>query len=336
MEHRHLGNSGLRVSPLCLGTLTFADRTDEATARSIIALARDAGVNFLDTADVYVGGRSEELVGKLISDDRANWVLGTKVGEPLGKTPNRGGLGRKWLMQSIDESLRRLGTDYVDIYYLHLEDPSTPMEETVIALGDIIRQGKARFFGISNYSGWRIAHVVALCDRLGIQRPAVCQPHYNAFSRGAEIEVLPACQHYGIGIAAYSPLGRGVLTGKYQPGAAAPVDSRVGRDNKRIMVTDYRKESLDLAQTLRAHAEKRGRTAVQVALKWVLNNRLVQAVVAGPRSVEQWRDYLDALDAPFDAEDEALINELVAAGHTSTPGWTDPAQPVLGRVPRVA
>src|SRR6266849_1677147 len=332
MDYRRLGESGLKVSPLCLGTMTFGDRTDAAEAGRIVASAREAGVNFIDTADVYVKGESERITGKLIASDRDHWVLATKVANAMSDDPNRRGTGRKWILKAIDESLERLGTDYVDIYYLHKDIEETPIEETVVAMGDVIRAGKARYFGVSNFRGWRISEVVHACARLGAPRPIVCQPYYNAMNRGPEVEILPACHHHGIGVVPYSPLARGVLTGKYSPGAEPPAESRVGRKDKRILETEFRGESLAIAQKIKAHAERRGLSAGHFALNWVLANRIVTSVIAGPRTLEQWNDYLAALGKPFDAEDVSLVDSLVRPGHPSTPGYNDPAYPFHGRL----
>lgn len=334
MEYRKLGGSGLQVSPICLGAMMFGDRTDEATARSIVASAQDAGINFIDTADVYTKGESERMVGKLIASSRGRWVLATKVGNPMGDGPNQRGLSRKWVMQAINMSLTRLNTDYVDIYYLHRDDYETSLEETLGVVADVIKQGKARYWGISNYRAWRIVTAVHLCRQLGVPQPIVCQPYYNAMNRMPEVEILPTCAHYGIGVVPYSPLARGVLTGKYQPDEAAPEDTRAGRKDTRMMQTEFRAESLAMAQEIKAHAEARGMTAGQFAVNWVLNNSLISAVIAGPRTLEQWSEYLGALEHQCNAEDEALIDRLVKPGHPSTPGYTDPKDPVRGRTPR--
>lgn len=334
MQYRCLGNSGLKVSPLCLGAMMFGGRTDAATSGRIIDDALGSGINFIDTADAYNGGASEEVVGQAIADRRHDWVLATKVANAMGDSPNSRGLSRKWLMQACENSLRRLGTDYVDIYYLHKEDHDTPLGETVAALGSLIQQGKIRYFGLSNYRGWRVAEVCRLCDDLSVPRPVVSQPYYNAMNRMPEVEHLPACEFYGLGVVPYSPLARGVLTAKYKPGAAPDADSRAGHQDRRMMQTEWRDESLQLAQTIREHAEARGITPVQFAVAWVLNNALVTATIAGPRTEEQWQGYLAALDYSFTAEDEALVDGLVAPGHPSTPGYNDPAYPLEGRRPR--
>ncbi len=332
IDYRRLGSSGLEVSTLCLGTMMFGDRTDAATAQKIIASAFEAGVNFIDTADVYAEGASEAIVGPAIAANRRRWILATKVGNVMTAEPHDGGLSRRWIMQACEDSLRRLATDYIDIYYLHKDDTDTPLEETIEAVGDLIRAGKIRYFGVSNYRGWRIAEVVGLCAELSVPQPVVCQPYYNAFNRMPEVEVLPACDYYGLGVVPYSPLARGVLTGKYVPGAEPPAESRVGRKDRRIMETEFHAESLAMAQTIKAHAEKKGLTATQFALAWVLNNRIVSSVIGGPRTFEQWSDYLSVLGKTLDADDEALIDSLVTPGHPSKPGYNDPQYPFYGRI----
>lgn len=335
MDYRRLGRSGLRVSPLCLGTMMFGGATDEAQSRRIIDHAHDAGINFIDTADVYNEGRSEEVTGRAIAAHRQDWVLATKVANPMGTGPNRSGLSRRWVMQACEDSLRRLGTEVVDIYYLHKEDHQTPLEETVNAIADLVRQGKIRHFGVSNHRSWRVAEICRLCDEIGIDRPVVSQPYYNAMNRMPEVEHLPACGYFGLGVASYSPLARGVLTAKYAPGQAPAEGTRAGRGDKRMMQAEWREESLVIAQTVKEHAAKRGLTPIQFAVRWVLNNGLVTAAIAGPRTFEQWQAYLSALDADFTKEDEALVDSLVPAGHPSTPGYSDPAYPLEGRVSRV-
>ena len=334
MTYRPLGRSGLKVSSICVGTMMFGDRTDEREAGEIVAVARDRGINFIDTADVYSTGESERITGRIIAADRDRWVLATKVANPMSKDPNSRGLSRRWLMTAIDGSLQRLGLDHVDIYYLHKEDRSTPLAETVATLGDLIRSGKIRYFGVSNYRAWRIAEIVRLAEQLGVPPPVVCQPYYNAMNRMPEVEVLPACDHYGLGVAAYSPIARGILAGKYLPGQTPPQETRAGRNDKRILQTEWREESLVLAQQVKQHAEARGMTAAQFAVNWVLNNRLVTSAIVGPRTVEQMKEYGGSLDHAFAVQDEELIDSLVPTGHPSTPGYSDPAYPIEGRQPR--
>jgi aryl-alcohol dehydrogenase (NADP+) len=339
MEYRRLGKSGLAVSPLCLGTMMFGDQTDANAAARIVAGARDAGVNFIDTADVYANGLAERIVGASIRGDRDRWVLATKVGNRMpgrGEDPNRGGLGRKWIVRALESSLSRLGADYVDIYYLHQDHPETPLAETIGALSDMIVAGKARYWGLSNFRGWRIAEAIRVADSIGAPPPVVAQPYYNAMNRVPEVEILPACNHYGLGVVPYSPLARGVLTGKYEAGEAPPRGTRAGRNDRRMMETEFRSESLAMARTLKAHAERRGMTAGQFAVNWVLNNAIVTAVIAGPRTFGQWLEYVGALDHGVTAEDEALVDALVPPGHPSTPGYSDPRYPFFGRNARTA
>ena len=336
MEFRNLGKSGLKVSRLCLGTMMFGDRTDAAEAGRIVAAARDAGCNFIDTADVYAKGESERITGKLVAPDRHRWVLATKVANPMpiaggAEDPNRRGTSRKWIMQAIDESLERLDTEHVDIYYIHRDPGDVPLEETVAAMGDLIASGKVLHWGVSNLRGWRIAEAVRVCGELGVEKPIVCQPYYNAMNRQPENDILPACHHYGIGVVPYSPLARGVLTGKYAPGAEPPEGTRGGRKDKRFLETEFRAESLEIAQKVKAHAEGNGMGAGDFAVGWVLANPIVTSVIAGPRTLEQWTSYVGALGKPWSDADEALVDALVRPGHPSTPGYNDPAYPLTGR-----
>jgi len=331
MDYRRLGRSGLEVSPICLGTMMFGDRTDAAESTRIVDAAADAGINFIDTADKYAEGESERIVGKAIRAKRRHWILATKVGNPMTRRPHDGGISRRWILQACDDSLARLGTDAIDIYYLHKDDHATPLEESVAAMGDLIRAGKIRHWGVSNVRGWRIAEAVRVCGELGVPRPVVCQPYYNAMNRQPENDILPACHHYGIGVVPYSPLARGVLTGKYAKDVQPPAESRVGRKDKRMMETEFREESLAIAQKIKAHAERKGMTPGHCAFAWVLRNPIVSSVIAGPRTMEQWSDYLAGLGKAFDADDETLVDSLVSPGHPSTAGYNDPAYPLTGR-----
>jgi len=332
MQYRSLGRSGVQVSPLCLGTMMFGSQTDEATAGRITARAFEQGVNFIDTANVYNAGHSEEVVGRLIAPARDKWVLATKFGGGQGGWPNESGASRKAIVTAVDASLKRLGTDYIDLIYVHREDRATRVEEQVGALGDLIRAGKIRYYGLSNHRAWKIAEFSHIADRLGVDRPAASQPLYNLANRQIEIEHLTACAHYGVGVVPYSPLARGVLTAKYEPGAKPGADTRAGRADKRISETEWRPESLTLAQEIKRHAESRGITTGQFAVAWVLANKLITSAIAGPRTLEQWEDYVPALDYRWTEEDEALVNRFVATGHPSTPGYNDPGHPYLGRV----
>ena len=331
MQYRRLGASNLNVSALCLGTMMFADQTDEAEAARIVASARDHGVNFIDTADVYSKGGSEQMVGRLLIADRHDWVLATKLGNAMGSRPNQSNYSRTWIMREVEDSLRRLATDYVDILYLHRDFAGANLEEPVRAMGDLIRAGKIRYWAVSNFRGWRIAEIANLCDRLGVPRPVACQPYYNLLNRMPEVEILPACEHFGLGVVPYSPIARGVLTGKYLPGQKPDADSRAGRADRRMMETEFREESLVIAQQLKAHAEGRGLTAGQFATAWVLANPIISSVIAGPRTLAQFEDYFGAVNVAISAQEEALVDGLVPRGHASTHGYTDPNYPFGGR-----
>jgi aryl-alcohol dehydrogenase-like predicted oxidoreductase len=331
MRYKNLGSSNLQVSALCLGTMMFGDQTDATEATRIAADAHAHGVNFIDTADVYSTGASEEMVGSLIKAQRHDWVLATKLGNKMSAAPNQSHYSRVWMMRALDSSLRRLQTEHIDIYYLHRDFAGMNLEEPVRAMGDMQRSGKIRYWGLSNFRGWRIAEMAHLARQLGVPAPVVCQPYYNLLNRMPEVEILPACDHHGIGVVPYSPIARGVLTGKYAPGAAPEAGTRAGRGDKRMTETEFRPESLVIAQRLKEHAATKGVTLAQFATAWVLANRMVSAVIAGPRTLAQWQDYLPAIDCVIDAADEALVDSLVAPGHPSTPGFTDPAYPLVGR-----
>ncbi len=331
MEYRRLGASNLKVSALCLGTMMFADQTDEAEAGRIIGSARAHGVNFIDTADVYSKGGAERMVGKLLAADRHDWILASKLGNPMQPTPNHSHYSRVWILRELEESLRRLDTDYLDILYLHRDFPGENLEEPVRAMGDLVRAGKIRYWAVSNFRGWRIAEIARLCDQLGTPRPVVCQPYYNLLNRMPEVEILPACQHFGLGVVPYSPIARGVLTGKYLPGQQPPQESRAGRADRRMMETEFREESLLIAQTLKRHAEARGLKLGQFATAWVLANPIVSSVIAGPRTLAQFEDYFGAVGVAVSAEEETMVDALVRPGHASTHGYSDPNYPLTGR-----
>ena len=333
MRYRFLGSGGIKVSEMCLGTMMFGGATAAADAQRIIGHAAESGINFIDTADAYADGRSEEIVGPAIKGKRDHWVLATKVAQQMGPNVTDRGLSRRYLMRAVDASLQRLKLDHIDLYYIHRVDPFTPWEQTVAAFGDLIRQGKIREWALSNVRAWHIPHIVHLCRELGVPQPAALQPYYNLMNRQPETELLPAAQFFNLGVVPYSPLARGVLTGKYKVNQLAEPGSRAARKDVRMMESEWRPESLMIAEKLKAHAEARGTTLVHWATAWVLNNKAVTSTIAGPRTFEQWTSYLGALDYKWTAEDEALADSLVPSGHASTPGFTDPAYPVEGRFP---
>ncbi|AVT19929.1 NADP-dependent oxidoreductase [Paracidovorax avenae] len=332
MQYRRLGRSNLQVSALCLGTMMFGDKTGREEAAAIVADARERGVNFIDTADVYTRGASESMLGDLLAGQRHEWVLATKLGNRMSDRVNESHYSRTWMLREVESSLSRLRTDHVDILYLHRDFLGMDLEEPLFALDALLRAGKIRYWGVSNFRAWRIAELVHGAARIGMPGPVVCQPYYNLLNRMPEVEILPACAHHGLGVVPYSPIARGVLTGKYLPGEAPPPGTRAGRGDKRIAETEFRHESLVLAQELKRHAEARGVTLAQFATAWVLAHRAVSAVIAGPRTLAQWQDYGPALEYTVTPEDEALVDGMVAPGHPSTPGYSDPAYPSPPRV----
>lgn len=328
LAQRPLGPLG-EVSALCLGTMMFGDRTDAGEATEIIARFAAAGGNFLDTADAYAGGASERIVGRAIASERSRWRIATKLGNPMRDIPGSGGLSARWIGEALKASLDRLGTDVIDLYYLHQDDEVTPLEETIGALGQAIEAGQIRAWGFSNFRGWKIAEMVRIADRLGVPRPVAAQPYYHALYRAAEVDYLPACRHFGIGVVPYSPLARGVLTGKYASGI--PEGSRAARGDKRITETEMRADLLAAAHSFAAHAAATGRRPADLALRWVLENRAVTSVLVGPRTLGQLEDYLAGPGTGFSAQDEAAVDAIVPVGGV-VGLYADPRYPFRGRI----
>ena len=333
MQYRRLGRSNLRVSALCLGTMMFGRQTMMDEADQIVASAEARGINFIDTADVYNNGQSEKFIGQLLrSNDRRNrWIIASKLGNSMGEQPNQSRYSRRWLVQETEAILKRLQTGHLDILYLHRDFEGENLEETVRALGDLIQSGKIVGFGLSNFRGWRIAEVVRLCGLANVAPPVVCQPYYNLLNRQPEVEILPACQHYGLGVVPYSPLARGVLTGKYPPGQPPLEGTRAGSGDKRMLETEFREESLVIAQEIKAYCLDKQCAPGHFAAAWVLANPCVSAVIAGPRTLEQIESFYGALDVTITPQDEAFVNALVTPGHASSYGYNDPAYPFHGR-----
>jgi aryl-alcohol dehydrogenase-like predicted oxidoreductase len=331
MDYRLLGRTGVRVSPLCLGTMMFGGQTTEADSLRIIHKALDAGINFIDTADMYVGGESERIVGKAIAERRGQVVLATKGRNKMGEGPNDWGTSRLHMRQALEASLKRLNTDYIDLYYIHSPDYHTPIEETLRFLDDAVRQGKILYPACSNFRAWRVCEGLWTSDRLGLARFAAVQPLYNLVNRDIEVELLPLCQSHRIGVVSYSPLARGILTGKYKPGEPFPEGSRAARNDKRLNEAELRDASLAISQQLAAHCKAKGVAASQFALAWCLANPIISSIVLGPRTMEQFEDNLATLHVEVSADDEAFVDSLVPAGCHSGKGFQDPNYPVTGR-----
>jgi aryl-alcohol dehydrogenase-like predicted oxidoreductase len=331
MDYRLLGRTGVRVSPLCLGTMMFGAQTSEADSIRIIHKALDVGLNFIDTADMYNAGESERVVGKAIAERRAGVVLATKGCNKTGEGANDAGASRLHLRQALDASLQRLGTDYIDLYYVHKPDYSTPIDETLRFLDDAVRQGKILYPACSNFRAWRVCEALWTSDKLGLARFAAVQPLYNLVNRDIEVELLPLCQAHGLGVVSYSPLARGILTAKYKPGEAFPEGSRAARNDVRLRQAELRDESLHISQQLAAHCREKGVAASQFALAWCLANPILTSIILGPRTMEQFDDNLAALRVQFTEADEAFVDRLVPPGDHSGKGFQDPLYPVLGR-----
>jgi aryl-alcohol dehydrogenase-like predicted oxidoreductase len=331
MEYRRLGNSGVSVSPLCLGTMMFGGQTGEAESIAILHRAMDMGMNFIDTADIYNAGQAEVVTGKALGGRRDEVVLATKGRQPTGKGPNDRGAGRLHLMRALEASLRRLNTEHVDIYYVHSPDYQTPMEETLRTLDDMVRSGKVRYLGCSNFRAWRLCEALWISDRRSLHRFACVQPLYNIANRDIEVELLPLCREHGVGVVSYSPLARGILTGKYKPGEPRPEGSRAARNDPRMQQAEWREASLEIAQRIGAHCLRKGVAPSQFALAWCLANPIVTSVILGPRTMEQFEDNAACLEAAITDEDEAFIDSLVPPGEHSGKGFQDTLYPITGR-----
>ena len=331
MDYRLLGRTGVRVSPLCLGTMMFGGQTTEADSIQIIHKALDLGINFVDTADVYVNGESERIVGKALAGRRESAVLATKGRNTMGEGPNDWGASRLHMRQALEASLKRLNVEYIDLYYVHAPDYDTPIDETLRFLDDAIRQGKILYPACSNARAWRLCEALWTSDRLGLSRFAAVQPLYNLVNRDIEVELLPLAKAHGIGVVSYSPLARGILTAKYKPGEPFPEGSRASRNDKRLREAELRDESLAISQKLADHCKAKGVAPSQFALAWCLANPTVTSIILGPRTMEQFDDNIAALQVQITAEDEAFVDRLVPPGDHSGKGFNDPLYPVTGR-----
>ncbi|MFQ5699430.1 MAG: aldo/keto reductase [Myxococcota bacterium] len=312
MKIRKLGRTGLKVSNLCLGAMTFGNSQwgcDEETSRKIVDRFIDAGGNFIDTADVYSAGVSEEITGRALQSRRGQIVLATKVAGPMGSSVNDLGLSRKHILDAVDASLRRLQTDYIDLYQVHAYDPTTPVDETLRALDDCVRAGKVRYIGCSNYSAWQLALATGLARELGVARFDCLQPQYSLACRYIEREHLPLCIEAGIGVIPWSPLGGGLLTGKIRRGEAPPPDSRAATDT--MNAERFRSErNLAIAETVCEVAQSLGHSPSQVALAWVIEQPGITAPIFGARTLEQLEDNLGAADLRLDDEARKRLDEV--------------------------
>jgi len=314
MQTRRLGQTGLKVSEVCLGTMTFGFQCDEQTSFAIMDKAADHGVFFFDTADVYpvppspeTAGRTEEIVGKWLEGKRDRFVLATKCRMRVGHEVNDEGLSRRHIMQAVEASLRRLRTDYIDLYQPHSPDPDTPLEETLRALDDLVRQGKVRYLGCSNYPAWQVALALGISGRGGWARFDCVQPRYNLLYREIESELLPLCRHEGLGVIAYNPLAGGFLTGRYQQAESpAPAGTRfsLGKTGDLYRERYWQKAQFEAVRQLHDFMKPRGKLLLQAALKWVLDQPGVSAAIVGASRPEQLDQSLPAVNLALDAEEK--------------------------------
>jgi aryl-alcohol dehydrogenase-like predicted oxidoreductase len=318
MDYRNLGRTGVKVSPLCLGAMMFGKRgnSDHEDCIRIMHRALDAGINFIDTANVYSSGESEEIVGKALKGRRDEVVLATKVHGTMGPGPNDRGNSRVHILREVENSLRRLQTDYIDLYQIHRPDPDTPIEETLRALDDLVHSGKVRYIGSSTFAAWELVESYWVSAKHNLTRFECEQPPYSIFVRAIEKDVLAVCAKYGTGVIPWSPLNRGWLAGKYRRGQEIDPQSRVGRQDAFIDKPDSAvgQRKLDLVEELIPMAERLGVTLAQFALAWTLINPTVTAPIIGPRTMDQLEDNLGALDVRIPAENLRRIDELVPPG----------------------
>ena len=307
MEYRYLGRSGLQVSAIGLGTNNFGGRLDAAASAVVINHALDMGINMIDTSNSYGGTYSEEYIGRALKGKRHQAVIATKVSSRMADGPNNAGNSRKHIMTEVENSLRRLNTDYIDLYQIHWQDANVPIEETLRALDDLVRQGKARYIGCSNFMAWQVCEAVWTSRSLGIAAFASVQPKYSLMDRAIEAELTPFCREYRMGILPYFPLENGFLTGKYKRGQSAPQGTRLA-DGDRGMFTDA---NFDLLEALEAFCAERGRSVLELAFAWLLANPDVSSVIAGATRAEQVVANAKAAAWTLTAQELAEVNAII-------------------------
>lgn len=314
MQYTTVGRTGVQVSPLCFGTMSFGSEADEQASADMFHRARELGINFFDTADVYGGGRSEEILGKLVSDSRDEVVIASKVFYPTGADINAQGLSRRHIVRAVEASLKRLDTEWIDFYFVHAFDEHTPIEESLRALDDLQRQGKILHPAVSNWAAWQIATAQGISAKEGLARFELIEPMYNLVKRQAEVEILPLAQAENIGVITYSPLGAGLLTGKY--GAGKRPESGRLVDNARYADRYGVESDLTTADRFTAFAQESGIKPATLAVAWAMSHPAVTAPIIGARNLEQLEDSLAALDVGMTAE---LRDEISALSPTPAP-----------------
>ena len=301
MDRILLNRTDLNVSRICLGTMTFGGQTDEAAARRMIDLCTETGINFLDTANVYNKGASEEMLGRLLDGRRRDFILASKVRSKMGDAPDQAGLSRPAILRAIDDSLRRLRTDYLDLYYLHLPDRSVPIEESLDAMNEVLKQGKVRHIASSNYSAWQMTEMFWIAERKSCRAPWVAQPMYNLIARGIEQEYLPMCKQFGVSNIVYNPLAGGLLTGKHKP--EAPIPGTRFDKNKMYMDRYWHPGDFHAVEQLRRIAEKDGRSLLSLSLNWLYRHTSTDSIILGASRVEHLEQNVAVLrDGPLAAD----------------------------------
>jgi aryl-alcohol dehydrogenase-like predicted oxidoreductase len=332
MDYRILGRTGVRVSPLCLGAMMFGKfgNPDHADSIRIIHRALDAGINFIDTADAYSGGESEEIVGKALAGRRDSVVLATKVHFPMGAGPNQRGNSRRWILMEAEASLRRLRTEWIDVYQIHRPLPDTDVEETLRALDDLVRQGKVRYLGSSTFPASQIVEAQWTARQHGLNRFVCEQPPYSMLVRGVEADVLPACQRHGMGVIPWSPLASGWLSGKWRKGAATPSSSRSGMFPQLFDLSrPANQRKLEAADALGALADQAGISLVELAIAFVIRHPAVTSAIIGPRTMEQLESQLGTSEIKLEESLLNRIDEIVPPGTNLDPNEVGLDNPAL-------
>jgi aryl-alcohol dehydrogenase-like predicted oxidoreductase len=309
MNYKNLGKSGLKVSRICLGTNNFGGQVSEEASIEIINKALDCGINLVDTANVYTGGKSEEIIGKAVKGSRDEVIIATKVGFGVGQGPNQGGLSRKHVFFQVERSLKSLQTDFIDIYYLHRFDPETALEETLRTCNDLVREGKVRYIACSNFTAWQIVKAHEICEAHDLEKPVAVQPPYNLLQRDVEKDILPYCQQEGLGVLTYTPLMGGFLTGKYSKAAPPPAGSRF-EFNSRLWQRVDNESNFAVLEQLENVAKDLGISMSKLAIAWILKNPIVTAPIVGASSTEQVEENCRIAEISVDDEAYQKLNEL--------------------------
>ncbi len=311
MDYRRLGHSGLKVSEICLGTMTFGHSTDANEAERIVRTAMDGGINFFDTADGYSNGESEAILGRALGPRRRDVVIATKVFNAMGPGPNDSGMSRVHIMNAVEDSLRRLGTDYIDLYFIHHVDTQTLLDEMLRAFDDLVRQGKVRYTACSNYEAWRLMEAIWISDSKGLTRFAAYQPQYSLVVRDIEEELVPACELKGLGMVVWSPLAGGYLSGKYRPGQATLQGSR-SAENWAFPKRFFHPNHEAILTELHAVADQLGESPARVAIRWVLDQKMVSSAIVGARNAEQLQGTMSAAEWRLPDETRARLDKVSA------------------------